>query len=123
MFSGRIGKTVGDRFIPFTGAMHADAMQNLLREMKLSWHVHGFRSSFRTWATKRLNLTFVEDRAVEACLDHVIKGEEVRLKYDRDGLLAERRMIAEKWATHLTSATVPSCVPLSPALSEDMRVI
>lgn len=114
IFTGRSGKTIGGTvhgrkreriggtFVPFSGAMHNDAMQNLLRiELKTPWHVHGMRATFRTWVSD--NARSVKDHdAAEIQLDHVI-GNKVSRSYDRADMLAERRELAERWAAHLTA--------------------
>jgi integrase len=113
--ANRRGKTVGGVFQPFMGKMYDDAMQLLLKELGYGCTVHGFRSTFRTWATEALrdvdkdgqpdpdrSLSFLQDQAVEAHLDHKVSGE-VRSRYERTGLIVERRQILEQWAAHLVS--------------------
>ena len=60
--------------------------------------VHGFRSSFRTWASERTN----SDHAVmELCLAHAV-GSSVEQAYARSDLLAKRRTLMQRWADFLT---------------------
>lgn len=62
---------------------------------------HGFRSSFRDWASEVSN--FPRD-ACEAALAHSI-ADKVEAAYRRGNLLAKRRMMMEQWATYCTAPT------------------
>jgi integrase len=100
LFTGRTGKTVEGKFIQFSGRMHKDAMQALIREeLQLPWSVHGLRSTFRTWVTDHARSVKDHD-AAEFCLDHVI-GHKVHRAYDRADMMVERRELAEMLAKHL----------------------
>jgi integrase len=98
---GRKRERIGGTFIPFSGAIHHDAMQKLLRdELGLEWHVHGTRATFRTFVSD--NAQSVRDHdAAEIALDHVV-GTKVARAYDRADMMCERRRLAERWASHLT---------------------
>jgi integrase len=61
--------------------------------------VHGFRSSFRDWATE---IDKTEYATAERCLAHVT-GDSAALAYDRDRLDL-RRPIMEKWAAYVCGA-------------------
>jgi integrase len=56
--------------------------------------VHGFRSSFRSWAA---DCTDVPGPVAEKALAHAVKG--VEGDYQRGELLAKRRKLMEQWAT------------------------
>ena len=56
--------------------------------------VHGFRSSFRTWATERSAAT--RDVA-ELALAHVV-GAAVERSYTRSDLFDQRRVLMDRWA-------------------------
>lgn len=105
VFTGRRGKTVNGQFIEFSGKAHKDSMQILLREeLELPWHVHGMRSTWRTYVSDHAP-SHTMDRACEIALDHKVAGESnVRGVYDRANLLKERRELAEQWARFLTGA-------------------
>ncbi len=63
--------------------------------------IHGFRSSFRTWAAdKHLN----DNALAELCLGHKVHGE-VAGRYIRTGLIAERRVLLDLWSRHLRGET------------------
>ena len=56
--------------------------------------VHGFRSSFRTWASEHTN---AEHAVMELCLAHAV-GSAVEQAYARSDLLAKRRTLMQRWA-------------------------
>ena len=55
--------------------------------------VHGFRTSFRTWASERTNAAHA---VMELSLAHVV-GSSVERAYARSDLLAKRRRLMEQW--------------------------
>jgi integrase len=76
----------------------------LLRRMKLdNLTVHGFRATFKTWASER---TSFQNEIVEAALAHVI-GDKVEQAYRRGDLFEKRRRLMQQWATFCTAAPVP----------------
>jgi integrase len=62
--------------------------------------VHGFRSSFRDWASERTNYP---NHVVEQALAHTI-GNAVERAYRRGDLFEKRRKLMEQWASYCTSA-------------------
>src|SRR5262249_24183249 len=61
---------------------------------------HGFRATFKTWASER---TSFHDEIAEAALAHVI-GDKVEQAYRRGDLFEKRRRLMQQWATFCTSA-------------------
>jgi integrase len=61
--------------------------------------VHGFRSSFRTWAAER---TSFPREVVEAALAHVA-GDKVEAAYQRSDLFEKRRKLMNQWAAWCAS--------------------
>ena len=60
---------------------------------------HGFRTSFRTWASECTN----SDHAVmELCLAHRV-GSQVEQAYSRSDLLQKRRALMQRWSDFLTA--------------------
>jgi integrase len=59
---------------------------------------HGFRSSFRDWASERTNF---QREVAEMALAHTI-GDKVEAAYRRGDLFAKRRRLMEAWANHCT---------------------
>jgi integrase len=57
---------------------------------------HGFRSSFRDWASEN---TYPRDLA-ERALAHTVKNR-VEVAYRRTDLLEQRRAMMEAWSAHL----------------------
>ena len=60
--------------------------------------VHGFRSTFRTWASE---CTDADHAVMELCLSHAV-GTAVERAYARSDLLAKRRVLMEQWAVACT---------------------
>ncbi len=77
----------------------AMALRRTLRRLKPGVTVHGFRSSFRDWASENSN---VPDRVVEAALAHVV-GDRTEAAYRRGDLFERRRELMQAWARYLQS--------------------
>jgi integrase len=67
----------------------------LLRELRPGVTVHGFRSSFRDWASERTNFPEV---VAEQALAHAI-GSKVQRAYHRTDLYEKRKRLMSDWAT------------------------
>src|SRR5262249_25621825 len=78
----------------------AKAMLTCLRTLRPDVTVHGFRSSFRDWASENSN---VPDRVVEAALAHVV-GDATEAAYRRGDLFERRRHLMASWAGFLAGA-------------------
>jgi integrase len=76
-------------------------MLMLLRRMRHGddLTVHGFRSTFRTWAAERANFP---REVIEAALAHTI-GNKVEAAYQRGDLFEKRRRLMQQWATYCTT--------------------
>lgn len=70
--------------------------------------VHGFRSSFRTWASERTN---ADHAVMELCLAHAV-GSAVEQAYARSDLLAKRRRLMDQWGTFVDCSTDRKVVQL-----------
>jgi integrase len=84
------------------------AMLALLRRFKLDVTVHGFRSSFRTWAAER---SAFPTEVVEMALAHTIRSAVVAA-YQRGDLFEKRRLLMQQWADYLDHATDATIVTL-----------
>lgn len=74
------------------------AMEMVLRRMKITdATVHGFRSSFRDWASET---TAFPGEVVEMALAHVITNK-TEAAYRRGGLFEKRKTLMEEWAAFL----------------------
>ena len=65
--------------------------------MKVDATVHGFRSSFRDWASEQ---TEFPGEVVEMALAHAIANK-VEAAYRRGDLLDKRRELMQAWADYL----------------------
>jgi len=72
-------------------------LSKLVKELGIKSTVHGFRSSFRTWAQEQTN---VPGEVAEAALAHV-KADKVEAAYARSDLFDKRRKLMESWAAYL----------------------
>jgi integrase len=85
---------------PLTGNALSDmSMTKTLRDMGLAERttVHGFRSSFRTWAAE---VAKARPEVAEAALGHAIK-DKVEAAYRRADYLDERRDLMAAWVDYL----------------------
>jgi integrase len=95
----------GDAFV-FPGRKPGLALSNmaflmLMRRMgRGDLTAHGFRATFKTWASER---TSFQNEIVEAALAHVIGGK-VEQAYQRSDVLAKRRRLLDAWASFCTTA-------------------
>jgi integrase len=64
--------------------------------------VHGFRSTFRTWAAER---TDFPREVIQAALAHTI-GNKVEAAYQRGDLFEKRRRLMEAWAEFCSSDAI-----------------
>ncbi|WP_210485542.1 tyrosine-type recombinase/integrase [Microvirga antarctica] len=72
----------------------------MLRRMKLNVTAHGFRSSFRDWASEA---TSFPREVAEMALAHTIENK-VEAAYRRGDLMEKRREMMEAWALFCTKA-------------------
>lgn len=75
----------------------------VMRRMKVDAVPHGFRSSFRDWASER---TAYPGDVVEMALAHAI-ADKVEAAYRRGDLFAKRRALMDDWASFLGRANAP----------------
>jgi integrase len=95
-----------DAFV-FPGSLPRKPQSNmtflmLLRRMNLG-HLtaHGFRATFKTWATERTNFP---REVIEAALAHVA-GDKMEAAYQRGDVFDKRRNLMEAWAAFCTAAS------------------
>lgn len=75
------------------------AMAMLLRRMKAEITVHGFRSTFRDWASET---TGIPHEVCEMALAHAIANK-AEAAYRRGDLFEKRRALMEAWASYCAS--------------------
>ena len=97
-------KATGEHVFPGTKPgrpISGMTMDNLLkRTTKGGFTVHGFRSSFKDWATEA---TTFPNELSEAALAHVT-GSQVERAYRRTDALERRREMMAAWEAHVGSA-------------------
>jgi integrase len=74
-------------------------LSKLVKELGFAADVHGFRTSFRTWAQERTNFP---REVAEAALAHVVK-DKAEAAYARSDMFEKRRKMMESWAGYLVS--------------------
>ena len=74
-----------------------NALSLRTRKDKLGCTPHGFRSSFKGWATADGRWSW---EAIELCLAHRV-GNSVAQAYFRDDLLEQRRAVMQEWADYV----------------------
>jgi len=72
-------------------------LSKLVKELGFDADVHGFRTSFRTWAQERTNFP---REVAEAALAHTIK-DKAEAAYARSDMFDKRRKMMEAWAAYL----------------------
>jgi integrase len=80
---------------PRRGALSDMTLSAVVRRMNVAAVPHGFRSTFRDWASERTN--YPRDVA-EMALAHAI-GDKVEAAYRRGDLFEKRRRLMADWAT------------------------
>ena len=73
-------------------------LSNLIKELGITAVPHGFRSSFRDWATERTN---IPREVVEVALARMLQ-EPTEAAYARRDLFERRRHLMDKWAAYLS---------------------
>ena len=95
---------------PRGGQLSDMTISAVLRRMQVPAVPHGFRSTFRDWASERTN--YPRD-AAEMARAHTI-GDKVEAAYRRGDLFEKRRHMMEAWAAFCaTPATSGEVIPLS----------
>jgi integrase len=107
-----------DSFV-FLGArprqpLSAMALAMLMRRMGADATPHGFRTSFRTWASDIAHVPF---EVAEACLSHRV-GSAVSRAYARSDMLERRRPIMSTWAAYVCGSDADNVVPFMAVASE-----
>jgi integrase len=72
-------------------------LSKLVKELGFDADVHGFRTSFRTWAQERTNFP---REVAEAALAHTIK-DKAEAAYARSDMFEKRRKMMDAWAAYL----------------------
>ena len=99
-----VPRVVGCAYV-FPGARDGRGLSNmalleLMRDMRPGYVPHGFRSSFKDWATET---TTHAREAIELALAHQV-GDAVERAYLRGDLFAKRRALMDDWASFCCGA-------------------
>jgi len=97
VFPGERAVTVSDRL--------------LLKQLKAMGYdvtVHGFRSTFRTWAAEQ---TSFPREVIEAALAHAV-GDATERAYQRGDMFEKRAQLMNQWATYLSTPLQTKVIPL-----------
>lgn len=84
------------------GALSDMTLSKIMRDMKLPFTVHGFRSSFKDWACE---CTSYPDAVSEAALAHA-DNDRTRAAYRRTDFLEKRRELMATWGSYCSGAGV-----------------
>lgn len=87
IFPGKKGKLISDM-----------TMSKVLRDAKLPFHVHAFRSSFRDWAAEKM--PEIPDPVAEAAIAHIVPDKVIRA-YKRTKFIEMRRTLLEAWGKYV----------------------
>lgn len=94
-----------------TEPLNVSALRVALRRIRGDITVHGFRSSFRDWASEE---THYPREVCEQALAHAI-GSAVEAAYRRTDLLEKRRALMTDWAAFVTTKPASNVVKLPKA--------
>ena len=72
-------------------------LSKLMKELNIDAVPHGFRSSFRVWASEKTNYPW---QVCEFTLAHVV-GDDAEKAYQRSDLFDKRRHMMESWAQYI----------------------
>jgi integrase len=85
---------------PSTGLSNTAFLMLMRRMGRGDLTAHGFRATFKTWASER---TSFQNEIVEASLAHTIGGK-VEQAYLRGSMFEKRRRLLQQWATFCSAA-------------------
>jgi integrase len=84
------------------GALSDMTLSKIMRDAKLPYVPHGFRSSFRDFAAEQMPT--IPDPVAEVALAHVVP-DQVERAYKRAEFIEMRRKLLDGWAAHLAGQT------------------
>lgn len=93
-------------------------LSKLLKEQGVAAVPHGFRSSFRDWASERTNHP---REVIEAALAHVVRNQ-TEAAYARSDLFEKRRTLMEDWAVYVTAETARDSAGRNRAIQSNLDI-
>lgn len=85
------------------------ALSKAVKRLGFPVDIHGFRTSFRTWAQEK---TGFPREVAEASLAHLV-GSEVERAYSRSDLFDKRRRLMDAWAAYVTNESAGKVVRIA----------
>ncbi|HHX89084.1 MAG TPA: integrase arm-type DNA-binding domain-containing protein [Paracoccus sp.] len=85
------------------------ALSKTVKRLGFPVDIHGFRTSFRTWAQEK---TGFPREVAEASLAHLV-GSEVERAYSRSDLFDKRRRLMNAWAAYVTNESAGKVVRIA----------
>ena len=79
------------------GAFHDMTLSKLVKQLGFDADVHGFRTSFKTWAQERTDFA---NEVSEMALAHTIQNK-AEAAYARSDLIEKRNQMMDQWAEYL----------------------
>lgn len=107
IFPGSQGKQVSD--MTFT---------QIMRRMGLTYTVHGFRASFRTWGA---DIAHYEHEMLEIAIAHQIGDAKTTRAYHRSDMLEKRRQLMRDWADYIAAHSTAELKLPAAALVKEKR--
>ncbi len=86
-----------------------NAPRALLKRMKRDETLHGFRATFKSWATDK---TLTQREVIEMALAHKV-GNEVEASYLRTSALDKRRELMERWSDYCSKRVLGQVIQLN----------
>ena len=74
-------------------------LSKLVKQLGFTVDVHGFRTSFKTWAQERTDFA---NEVSEMALAHTIQNK-AEAAYARSDLIEKRKQMMDQWAEYLAS--------------------
>jgi integrase len=114
VFGRRVGRHHMDLDRPCRqGRLPVNSLLKLMTVMGRSETVHGFRATFKTWATER---TAYPRELIEVALAHA-QTDALERAYQRGEMIEKRRRLMDDWARHCAAPAAGSVVSLRSAQS------
>ena len=86
-----------------------NAPRALLKRMGRDETLHGFRATFKSWATDKTN---IQREVIEMALAHKV-GNEVEASYLRTSAIEKRRNLMQRWEEYCTEHHTAKIIQLA----------
>lgn len=92
------------------GGLSDNTLSKVMRDARLPFVPHGFRSSFRDWAAE--TVPTIPDPVAEAALAHAVP-DKIVAAYKRTQFLEMRRKLLDEWGAYIAGPGLPQRSPPS----------